>query len=119
MPTTKEFPPDINPEGRPSVSVTDEHVEAWLGFEPRFTFPWPALEEVTVRIEPTLGEAWWELRGGQHSFSAPLEIVYNAESLNQRLFALPGFDRAAYDAARLAETTGEEREFLCWRKPKV
>ena len=113
----RDFPPDIDPEGRPSVSVTAEHVQAWLGFEPRFTFPWSALEEVSVRIEPCLSEAWWELRGGEHHFSAPVEIVFNSRALNERLFALPGFDRAAYDAARRAEETGEEKEFICWRKP--
>ncbi len=119
MSTTRDFPPDIDPEGRPSLSVDDERVEAWLGFEPAFSFPWLALEEVVVRIEPCLSEAWWDLKGGGYTFSAPVEIVYNADALNQRLFALPGFDRAAYDAARRAEAAGEEREFLCWRKPKA
>ena len=81
--------------------------------------PWTALEQVAIRIEPTLSEAWWELSGGEYQFSAPVEVVYNSRALNERLFALPGFDRAAYDAARYAEAAGEEKEFICWRKPQA
>ena len=113
------IPPDVDPEGRPSLSVTDERVEAWLGFEPRFTFPWSALEIVAIRFEPVLSEAWWELNGGGHDFTAPVEMVVNADALSKRLFALPGFDRATYGAARRAEAAGEEGEFICWRKPKA
>ena len=100
------------PVGNPRLRPTNRH-----RFEPRFTFPWSALEEVAIRVELCLPEAWWDLRGAGREFSGPVEMVYNAAALNERLFALPGFDRAAY-AGRRAEQTGEEREFICWRKPK-
>ena len=61
-------------------------------------------------------EAFWRLAGEGVEFIAPVEVIVNANQLNDRLFMLPGFDVAMYHRAREAEAQGRLAEFVCWRK---
>jgi hypothetical protein len=60
-------------------------------------------------------ECFWELAGGEVPFGVPVEIVIGSEAFNAGLFALPGFDMAAYRQAREAEAAGKAGHFVCWR----
>jgi hypothetical protein len=114
--------PPLPPEayGPPAVVLDSEGVTAWLGGEPRFRIKWSQIELVTVGVMAAsdLGysEAFWTLAGDGAELVAPVEVVVNAEQLNQRLFALPGFDMAVYRRALEAEAEGRAGEFICWRK---
>jgi hypothetical protein len=97
-----------------------EGVTAWLSGEAHSRILWSQITSVEVGIvtAPNLGyaEAFWRLAGEGVEFVAPVELIVNADHLNERLFTLPGFDMEAYRRAREAEARGESGEFICWRK---
>ncbi len=62
-------------------------------------------------------EGFWDLVGGPVPLGVPVEIVAGSDAFNARLFALPGFDTAAYQQAREAEAAGSSGYFVCWQAP--
>ena len=111
-------PPEAS--GPPALVLDSQGVTAWLGGEPHFRILWSQVESVAVEVitasSMNYSEAFWRLAGDGVEFAAPVEVIVNAEQLNQRLFSLPGFDTAAYRRAREAEAQGRPGEFICWRK---
>jgi hypothetical protein len=111
-------PPEAS--GPPALVLDPQGVTAWLGGEPHSRILWSQVESAALEVitAPALdySEAFWRLAGDGVEFVAPVEIIVNAEQLNQRLFSLPGFDVAAYRRAREAEAQGRAGEFVCWRK---
>jgi len=102
------------------VLVDDEGVSVWLGGAIHERIRWADVDRVSIDIvtAPQAGysEAFWFLDGSGVRLGAPVELVMNAEFLNRRLFALPGFDQAAYEAARRAEAAFETGDFVCWER---
>jgi len=97
-----------------------EGVTTWLACEAHSRILWSQITSVEAGIvtAANLGyaETFWRLAGEGVEFIAPVEVIVNADQLNERLFTLPGFDVEAYRRAREAEARGESGEFICWRK---
>lgn len=106
--------------GPPAVVLDAEGVTAWLSGEAHSRILWSQITSVEVVILTATNldyaEAFWRLAGEGVEFIAPVEVIVNADQLNDRLFTLPGFDMEAYRRAREAEARGESGEFICWRK---
>ncbi len=96
--------------GPPAIVLDSAGVTAWLEGEPRFRVSWSQVESVSIEVmvnsDLNYSEAFWRLAGDGAEFAAPVEVIVNAEQLNQRLFALPGFDMVEYGRAREAEAQG-------------
>jgi hypothetical protein len=107
-------------DGPPAVVVDDEGVTVWLAGEAHWRILWSQLASVDIGIEavPEMGyfEAFWCLTGDGAEVVVPVEVIVNADELNNRLFELPGFDMEMYHRAREAEAQGLTGEFICWRK---
>jgi len=114
----KQRPP--GPDSPPAVLVDDDGVSVWFGGAIHEQIRWSQVERVSVGVVAAPGaeysEAFWFLEGDGVSLGAPVDLVMNAEFLNRRLFALPGFDQAAYEAARRAEAAYEPGDFVCWER---
>ena len=110
-----------NLEPRPPEVVVDE-VGAEVRFNrvPQWRIEWTQIQQVAVEVIDYGGgdaEGFWALAGGPVPFGVPVEVVAGSEAFNIRLFALPGFDVAAYHRAREAEAARTGGFFVCWRAP--
>lgn len=104
----------------PEVVVDDVGAEIRFNRVPQWRIEWAQVERVTVDVIDYGGghaEGFWVVEGGPVPFGVPVEIVAGSEVFNARLFALPGFDMAAYHRAREAEAIGVGGSFVCWRAP--
>ena len=114
----KQLPPEAY--GPPAVVLDDEGVTLWLGGEAHSCILWAQLASVDIGIvaAPEMGyfEAFWGLSGEGAEVIVPVEVIVNADQLNDRLFKLPGFDTEMYHRAREAESQGLLGGFVCWRK---
>ena len=114
----KQLPPEAY--GPPAVVLDAEGVTAWLGGEAHSRILWSQITLVEIGIvaaaDLDYSEAFWRLAGEGVEFIAPVEVIVNANQLNDRLFTLPGFDMEMYRRAREAEAQGQLAEFVCWRK---
>ncbi len=110
-------------ESRPPEVVVDE-VGAEVRFNrvPQWRIEWSQVTQVAVDVIDYGGgdaEGFWDLAGGPVPFGVPVEIVAGSDAFNARLFALRGFDMAAYQQAREAEAAGKAGYFVCWRAPEA
>jgi hypothetical protein len=115
-----ERPAPWDPSGPPALAVDAEAVTVWFEGVVKYQIRWDQIEQVSLSVvvapEADYSEAFWSLTGDGVHFGAPVEVIMNAEDLNQRLFALPGFDMGAYRRAREAESNGQPGDFICWRR---
>jgi hypothetical protein len=114
MPHHVQTPPEAS--GPPAVVLDSEGVTAWLEGEPRCRILWSQVESVAIEVitDPDLdySEAFWMLAGGGAEFSAPIEVVVNAEQLNQEVVRAAGFRNGCVPACargRGAGSTGGVR----------
>ncbi len=118
MLTHEQVPPEAY--GPPAVLLDDEGVTLWLAGRADSRILWSQIALVEIGIvtaaESEYSEAFWRLVGDDVELIAPLEIIANANQLNEKLFMLPGFDMEMYRLAREAEAQAHMAEFVCWRK---
>ena len=118
--TEDSLPPEAF--GPPTVVLDDDGVTAWLTGKPAFHIRWEQVERVSIIVtvyDSDWAEAFWSLTGAGQEFGAPVDMVVNADQLKNRLFALPGFDMAAYERARKSESDALECEVVCWNRDRT
>jgi hypothetical protein len=102
----------------PALVLTDGGAEIQLNGVRQWGLDWPSVRqiaiEVIVVVDIGYSEAFWKITGPGLDFGAPVELVVGADEFKARLFAFPGFDRAAYRRAREAEVNAEPGFFICW-----
>jgi hypothetical protein len=102
------------------VVLDAEGVTLWLGGKADCRILWSqiSLVEIGIVTAPDLeyAEAFWRLASEDAEFTAPVEVIVNANQLSDKLFSLPGFDKEMYRQAREAEAQGQLAEFVCWHK---
>ena len=81
-----------------------EGVTAWLGGEAHSRILWSQLMLVEIGIvtaaDLDYSEAFWRLAGEGVEFIAPVEVIVNANELNDMLFILTFFNMEMYLRAR-------------------
>ncbi|HMC67169.1 MAG TPA: hypothetical protein VKI65_19695 [Gemmataceae bacterium] len=118
------LPPRREPEPVPDESRPPEVVVDASGAEVRFKgirywrMEWVQVREVAVDVidyGDGSAEGFWHLSGDGTELDVPVEIVMGSDEFNALMFALPGFDMAAYRRAREAEAAAKAGYFVCWR----
>jgi hypothetical protein len=116
--SSNELPPEAY--GPPAVVLDAEGVTLWLGGKADSRILWSQIALVEIGIvtaaESEYAEAFWRLAGEDVEFIAPVEVIVNANQLNDKLFTLPGFDMEMYRQARETEAQRQSADFVCWRK---
>ena len=103
----------------PAVVLTDGGAEVHFDGVRQWGIAWSQVREIAVEVlvvaDAGYSEAFWKLTGPGVEFGAPVEVVVGADEFNERLFAFPGFDHAAYQRAREAEEKAKPGLYVCWR----